>query len=177
MELKEAISKRHSTRSFSTKKVKLADALYVLDSAIHAPSAGGVNTIKLILVDNAETIKELAKVSFKNEFLAEAPYLIVVCSDLKQKKNLYGTKGAYYAAQEAGAAIQNMLLRIEDLGLASCWVGSYDENVVKRILEIKENYRVEAMLPLGYEFKRENKFKRTSLRGFAFYNKFGKKTQ
>ena len=57
--------------------------------------------------------------------------------------------------QQAGAAIQNFLLRIVEEGLATCWVGHFDDVEVKRFLNIPdtENFVVEAMFPIGKRTK------------------------
>lgn len=178
MELREAIRKRHSTRSFKTSKAKLRDVFGIVESALHAPMAGNVCTLKIILVEDADQLKEITEAAVDNSFVGEASHIIVVCSDLKQAENLYGEKGSLYNAQQAGAAIENMLLTTEDLGLATCWVGSFDDAAVKRSLEIKDDsIRIEAILPIGYGVKSPDKQRKTSFKQVVRYNKFKIKKQ
>ncbi|MCK4721500.1 nitroreductase family protein, partial [bacterium] len=54
-------------------------------------------------------------------------YIIVVCSDITQLKRSYGSRAEMYGRQQAGAVIENILLKVTDLKLASCWVGAFDE--------------------------------------------------
>ena len=42
------------------------------------------------------------------------------------------------------------MLAAASAGLGTCWVGSFDEDKVKKLLKIPEDYRVVALLALGY---------------------------
>jgi len=46
--------------------------------------------------------------------------------------------------------MQNMVLTATEEGLGTCWVGDFDEKLVKGLLSIPENYRVIALLAVGY---------------------------
>ena len=179
MELKEAIGKRHSTRNFKKHlgAVRLKDVFEVLESALHAPMAGNVCTLRVVLVEDKMTKERIAKNSPGNEFLGEADKILAVFSDPKQAKNMYGEKGEIYAHQQAGAAIQNMLLTATSLNIGSCWVGSFDEGAVKRLLKIPGEFKMEALIPLGKEFKKAERRRKPSFKEVVFYNKFGKKIQ
>jgi nitroreductase len=43
-----------------------------------------------------------------------------------------------------------MVLTATEEGLGTCWIGSFNENQVKRLLKIPENLRVIALMALGY---------------------------
>jgi len=43
-----------------------------------------------------------------------------------------------------------MILEAYELGLGTCWIGAFNENEVREILDIPEHVRVVAMIPLGY---------------------------
>jgi nitroreductase len=95
-------------------------------------------------------------------FISQAPVVIVVWTNSEQVSS-YGRRGVeLYSIQDAGAAVQNMLLAIHALGLASCWTGAFDEASVSEILELPGNLRPVAIVPIGYpgEKARERK-KRT----------------
>ncbi len=51
---------------------------------------------------------------------------------------------------DVAIAMQNMVLAATGEGLGTCWVGSFDENEVKGLLKIPENYSVIALLAVGY---------------------------
>jgi len=176
MELKEVLKKRHSVRSFKPKKVKLRDIFSILEAALNAPMAGNLYSVQIIMVDDEEKKKKIAEASPHNRHIADASHVLVVCSNVKKVVNVYGNEGKHYAAQQAGAAIENMLLRVTDLGLGSCWTAAFDDNVMKRILAIPNDLQIEAILPIGYEWKKPAKKQKPILKNILSYNKFGKRT-
>jgi len=54
------------------------------------------------------------------------------------------------------------MLACYELGLATCWIGAFDEEEVKRILKVK-NLRPIALLPIGYPAEKPIITKRKSL--------------
>jgi len=90
--------------------------------------------------------------AYGQKFIAEAPVAIVISSDLDKITSVYGQRGReLYSIQDTAAAAQNMLLAITDLGLASCWVGAFDEEQVSGVLNLPSNIRPLVILPVGYK--------------------------
>ena len=87
----------------------------------------------------------------------------MVCSDDTHLENLYGERGRVYSRQQAGAAIQTFLLKLVDLGLSACWVGSYSDKLIRELLKIPEDIQVEAIIPVGYEKGRIGRRKKKEL--------------
>ena len=150
MELKEALDKRHCIRKFKLKSCNAQDIVTIMDSALKAPCAGGLFSVRMILVEDKETKAKLSEAALDQDFIAKVSHVVVVCSDGKQTRKMYGKYSDAYLRQQAGAAIENMLLTATDLGISSCWVGAFDENAVKRVLQIPDDVSVEAILPFGY---------------------------
>ena len=162
------------------KDVPFSKLIEVCETVRFAPMAGNIYTIKLIIVSDKKIKQELAEAALGQEFLARASYVIVVCSDLNQLKRSYGKRGEKYGRQQAGAAIENMLLKAADLGLGTCWVGAFDENSVKRILKIPDNdnsnIQVEALLPLSNPFTKAKAKKKPDLKLITYFEKWGQET-
>ena len=150
MDLDKAIKTRCNVRRFKSKSPNWRDIIKAIDAARLAPSAGNIPTTKFLLVTEEDKIKQLANAS-QQDFVATAEYIVVVCSDSKQSERSYDDRAKKYTSQQAGAAIENFLLKITDIGLATCWVGAFNDEQVKRILQIPEDVKVEAMFPVGYE--------------------------
>ncbi len=153
MELDKTIKDRRSIRKFKDKKPNWRDILDCIDSMRYVPMAGDNFTLKFILVDNKDKIEKLAEAA-QQDFISQSKYVLVVCSDSSRTINAYGKRGDMYCKQQAGAAIQTFLLKITEVGLATCWVGHFIEEQVKRELKIPEKINVEAMLPIGYELSK-----------------------
>ena len=148
------IRKRRSVRDFKSKKPDWRTIIEAIDSARYAPMAGGFLSLKFMLVDDKTMIDRIANWS-EQEFIKQSPYLVVFISDPKITQNLYKGRGERYMRQQAGAAIENFLLHLTEVGLDSCWVGHYNDEKIKQILKIPEDKEIEAICPIGYSSKKE----------------------
>jgi len=82
-----------------------------------------------------------------NSWLKKAPIIIVACADPK----LSGMRNSIeYFMVDVAIAMEHIILAATNFGLGSCWIGSFDESRIKKVLEIPNNIRVVAMTPIGY---------------------------
>ena len=176
MDLDKAIKQRKSIKRYSEKKPDWRDILKAIDLVRFAPMAGNIFSMKFILVQNKEIIEKLAEYS-QQDFVKKASYVVVAVSNVNQVKKSYDDKGERFCHQQAGAAIQNFLLKCTDLGLATCWVGYYEEKDVKNVLRIPDEMVVEAFFPIGLEtkIKTSNKMK-ADLDNFIYFDVWEQKT-
>lgn len=152
MQLDKAIQTRRSVRKFKDKKPDWRNILEAIDSTRYAPMAGEIFTLKFMLIDDEKLIKKLAKYSTQ-DFVGFTKYVVVFVSKNNRTVASYGKRGEIYTRQQAGAAIQNFLLKITELKLSTCWVGHFDERMIKNVLKIPEDRDVEAIFPIGFEIR------------------------
>jgi nitroreductase len=152
METLECIRTRASVRSFRPEAVPEAVLGTILEAGTRAPSAGNTQDWVFIVVKEQEARKLLSEATtYGQAFVAAAPVVVVVCSDLGKIGKAYGQRGRdLYSIQDTAAAVQNMLLAAWDQGVGSCWVGAFDERRARECLGIPEGVRPVAILPLGY---------------------------
>lgn len=174
MELDKAIEKRHCVRKFNPKKKPdWRNIIECIDAARYAPMAGGNYTLKFILIDEEEKIKKIAEAA-QQDFIATAPFVVVVCSNPSRPVNLYGKKGECYAKHQAGAAMENFFLKIVEFGLSTCWVGHFVEEQIKKELNIPEDVNIDAVFPIGYEYEKPRTRKaKIDLDRILYFNKYG----
>jgi len=171
MDADKAIKTRKSVRSFSDIKPDWRAIIECVDAARYAPVAGKNFTLKFIILREKEKIYEIAK-ACEQDFVADAHYIIAVYSDNTRLKTLFGEqKGEIYSRQGAGAAIQNILLSVQDHKLAACWVGHYDEARIKTILRIPEKMELEAIIPVGYEFKKTKPREKINIDSILYFDR------
>jgi nitroreductase len=151
MDFDTVIKKRKSTRSFKSKKPRWDHILEAIEAALLAPSEGTVSThhLKFVLVEDPNRISKLTKLSDQS-WIAQSQFLIVVVSNDIHLENLYGERGRIYSRQQAGAAIENLLLKLTDMGIDSCWVGEYKDERVRQLLKIPSHFQIEAIIPIGF---------------------------
>jgi nitroreductase len=174
MKLNNVIEARHSTRKFKDKKPNWRDIIECIDSARYAPMAGGIFSLKFILVEEEKTIQKLADAA-QQDFIKQAKYVLVVCTNPGRTTNAYEKRGERYCRQQAGAAIQNFLLKIEEKKLATCWIGHFVDKLVKEALKIPEDVDVEAIFPIGYEFKQRTRQAKIDLNNVLYFHEYKNK--
>jgi nitroreductase len=151
MDVLEAIRGRRSIRAFKNEDVSERDVERLIESAQCAPSAGNIQPWEFIIVRKLETKRKLVEAALGQEFIGEAPVVIVVCANDDRSSNGYGERGrTLYCIQDTAAAIQNICLTAYSLGLGTCWIGAFNEEEAKGIMKIPEGIRPVAMIPVGY---------------------------
>ena len=150
MTILDAVKERRSIRRFQSKQIpgdiidKLKEAL------IWAPSAGNLQARKFYFVFNEEVKGELAAAALNQNFIAKAPLSIVACTDSGIKMH-YGERGErLYTIQDAAASVMGMMLVAHEEGLGTVWIGAFHEKQVSEALDLPENLRPVAIVPVGY---------------------------
>lgn len=161
MDFDTVIKKRHSVRAFKGKKVSWKDMLEAVDTALQGPWADSTCHLKFLIIEEPKTIEKLASLT-EQSWIADATGMIVVCSRDSRLEKMHGERGRIYGKQQTGAAINNILLKLTNEGLSACWIGSFDNALVKQTLSIPEDAEVEALLPIGYGDTKHPKNKRST---------------
>ncbi len=110
----ELIKNRRSIRRFTDEKISEEDKMSILKAGLLAPAGRGVKTVRFIVVEDAEKIKDLVncKAHSTSPFLS-ATLAIIVLAD-SQKTDTW--------IEEASIATTFMQLEITNLGLGSTWI-------------------------------------------------------
>ncbi|RKX57151.1 MAG: hypothetical protein DRP29_08770 [Thermodesulfobacteriota bacterium] len=178
MDIDKVIQGRKSVRHFSDKKPNWRDIIECVDATRYAPMAGNSFSLRFIIVDDEKIIQKLAEAA-QQPFVGEAKYVVVVCTDPKLTINAYEERGDKYLRQQAGAAIENMLLAIESKNLKTCWVGYFVDSLIKEALKIPTGIEVEGMFPIGIESKKPGssirKKNKININNILFFNKWKNK--
>jgi nitroreductase len=136
----------------------------VLDVARWAPNGGNLQPWRFVVVLEHGLRRGLADAACGQSFLAAAPVVIAVCAVPGESAKTYGARGRdLYCLQDTAAAIQNMLLAATELGLGTCWVGSFDERRVAMLLNLQEGWRPVALVAMGYPAEQAGLRSRRSL--------------
>lgn len=142
----ETIQRRKSVRAYAPTPVPREKLEKILEAARLAPSAENRQPWYFIVVTDSEKRKHIAKSGRFAGFLAESPVVIVGCGDQKASPKWH--------VIDVSIAMQNMVLAATEEGLGTCWIGSFDEGLVKRLLKIPEHLKVVALLAVGYPRKK-----------------------
>lgn len=157
----EVVDKRFSARKYLKKDVEKRLIDMVIETSEKAPSAGNLKAYDILLVTEQKAKEELSKAAYNQSFVSEAPALLIFCALPSKSASVYGKRGAeLYSIQDATIAASYAQLAATALGLATCWVGAFNEDRVKGILGLHEEKPI-AIMPLGFssEKKIEKKVK------------------
>ena len=142
MDVFEAIQKRHSVRTYESTTIQKKKLGRILEAARQAPSAGNIQPWHFIIVTDSEKRTILAEGGRYAKPIAEAPVVIVGCGDQEASPKWYTV--------DVTIALEHIALAAASEDLGTCWIGSFMESQVKELLKIPENFRVVALLTLGY---------------------------
>ncbi|MCX9074519.1 MAG: nitroreductase family protein [Candidatus Methanoperedens sp.] len=119
----------------------------VLESGRLSPSAGNRQERRFIVIRDAKKRQSLSEAARNQRFVAQAPVVIAACS-VETEYTMSCGQLAYPI--DTAIAVDHMTLSAVEEGLGTCWIGAFDEKKVKEILNVPDNVRVVALLPLGY---------------------------
>ncbi len=150
MEFEEIIKKRRTIRFFKNIPVKIQDIKTILNAANSSSSAGNGQSLRYIVITNEEDRKFLLKNTYYAAHVApkrtpnweQAPQVFIL---------LYCDKNSGDIVKcDASAAIMSMQLAATDLTLGACWIGSFDEEPIKKYLNMGDDKKILFLLALGY---------------------------
>lgn len=150
MNVTEAIFKRRSIRRFSPQPVE-KDVLYELIKAARmAPAAANIQPLQYMIVHQKQLLDPvfdctrwagyLENYAPRKGFRPTAYIVVLINEQIKKEGN----------DNDAGAAVQNIMLTAVEKGLGSCWIGSVDRKKLSKLLGVPEHCRIHTVVALGY---------------------------
>ncbi len=164
MSLIDVVLDRRSIRHYEQKEISKDILDKILEAGRHAPSAANKQPWHFIVLTNSEIKKELSGGLF-NRFIKDAPVTIVGCAH----KDLIAGK---WSIVSTAIALQNMVVAAWAMGIGSCWIGDFNEEKVKKLLNIPKSWNVIALISFGYPAERPRPGKKKSLEEIVSFNKF-----
>lgn len=173
MELFEAIKNRRSVRAYKHDPIPEETLNKILDAARFAPSAGNRQSWEFIVIRDPVIKRYLRNAALGQAMIEEAPVTIVVCANEARSASIYGDRGRkFYCLLDAAAAIQNMLLAAYALGLGTCWIGAFEDEIIVNILNLPKGVRPIAIVPIGYSNDTPHPPTRIALKDFIHSNRY-----
>ncbi|MFC1676761.1 nitroreductase family protein [Planctomycetota bacterium] len=168
MALLETIRKRYSCRAYQEKAIEADKLAQVFEAARLAPSAKNLQDWRFVVVTDSKTKLQLAKAANNQMFLAKASAIIVACSN----SEMVMTCGQPIAQIDVSIALEHICLQATELGLATCWIGSFFSDKVRAILGIPKNIEIIELMSLGYPADEPNYLKRKPIENILCYEKW-----
>lgn len=181
MNFLDIVKNRQSVRTYDSKPVEREKIERCIEAARLAPSACNAQPWHFIIVDDPELKQEIGKFA-KNKLLKlnlfsdQPPVFVVLVTESANFTSKLGgiVKGKQYSLIDTGIAAQHFCIQAFEEGLGTCMMGWFDEQAVKKVLDIPKNKRVNLIISIGYPSK-ENKIRkkvRKKIKEIMTYNKY-----
>jgi len=176
MEFYDVINTRRSIRRYLKKTIADDVLERVLEAARVAPSGGNAQPWRFVIVKDEQKKKKIAHVCYEQDFVAQAPVVLVCCS-------VECSSGYEPWLDDAGwrdtvIAIDHLILAARNEGLATCWVGAFYDKKVGKIVGVPADVNIAMVVPLGYPASK-SAFKETkerkSLKEICFVEDYGRR--
>ncbi len=168
MDLYEAIKKRYSCRNYQQKPIEQEKLDRIIDAARLAPSAKNLQDWRFVIVTDEKIRKEVAMAANEQMFIATAPAIIVGCSNSDYAMRC----GLRISSIDVAIAMEHIALSAVAEGLATCWIGSFYPEKLRKVLDIPERVEIIEIMPIGYPADKETHRPREKAEKIACYNKW-----
>lgn len=159
MELAEGLKTRRSVRRFTDELVDHALFEEIIDLAKTAPSWKNTQTVRYVLVQNEDVIKNICEncvlgFEYNAKTLSKCKNLVILtqvngrCG--YEKDGSFSTgKGTGWEMFDAGVAAMSFSLAAYEKGIGSCIMGVFDDAKVAQAIGLEEGKSVVAVIPIG----------------------------
>jgi nitroreductase len=151
MNIYEVIEARRSIRRYKPDPVEEEKITRVLNAARLAPSWKNLQCWRFVVISSehgkAGLLAAFDDTNPGKKAITAAPVMIVLCADPRVSGKV-GDKEYYLV--DSGITMEHLMLAARAEGLGTCWLGEFNENAVKSVLEIPQQWRVVGLTPLGY---------------------------
>lgn len=141
METLDAIMQRRSIRKYKKESIPEDDLRKILECGRQAPSAANRQPWRFIVVRDPELKQKVASACSGQMWTADADVILAGIGVPEISDKWYPV--------DVAIAMQNMILAATSLGYGTCWIGAFDPQKVKEVLDVPENDTVVALAPIG----------------------------
>lgn len=176
MDFETVVKRRRMCREFLNRDVPQEKIDRILELASRYPSAGHTEPQEFIVVRNRRMKEDLAHAALDQMFVAQAPVVIVVVSDVRRSARRYGERGVRFFSILDGAFVAMLiLLAVVEEGLGACFVGSFYDEEVQEVLSLPQEVRPIGIIPIGYCAEGSRKFRRRSREQIVHRDRYGRR--
>ena len=143
----EEIKERRSIRNYLDKEIPEKVLGKILEAVRMAPSAGNRQPWKLILVKDKRLKQQVMLAAGRQSFVEQASVVVVGCA---LNVDHIMPNGEYSYPIDLAIALDHLSLQAVKEGLGTCWIGDFEQNRMKNILQIPEKVKIVSLMTLGY---------------------------
>lgn len=171
MSLLDIIRKRYSCRSYQEKEIEQEKLDKIFEAARLAPSAKNLQDWRFVVVRDREIKAKIAALTNREPIFEKAGAIIVACSN----KEYIMQCGQAVGPIDVSIALEHISLQAAELGLGTCWIGSFNAEKTKQILEIPEDVTIIELMAIGYPAEQGRQNSRLPAEEILCYDKWSLK--
>ena len=168
MRVFEAIQKRYSCRAYQDREIEQDKLEKLLEAVRLAPSAKNTQDWRFVVVMDKDIKARVAATTNRPEVFEKAGTIIVGCSN----SNYVMQCGQAIAPIDVSIALEHICLQATELGLGTCWIGSFQADQVRTILGIPDDINIVELMAVGYPADSAKHPNRLNMDKIICYNKW-----
>jgi nitroreductase len=168
MTVLDVIRKRYSCRAYQDKPIEREKLEQILEAARLAPSAKNLQDWRFVVVTDKETKRKIAQAANNQTFLQNAGAIIVACSVSNEVMRC----GQAVGPIDVAIALEHIALQAAELGLATCWIGSFHPEKVRPIVGIPQDIAIIELMAVGYPADSRKEPNRQAIEKVVCYEKW-----
>ena len=166
MAVLDAIRRRYSCRAYQEKGIERDKLDCILEAARLAPSAKNTQDWRFVVVTDKAIKSKVAGTTNRPEVFEKAGAIIAACSNSDDVMRC----GQAIGPIDVAIALEHISLQAADLGLGTCWIGSFDADKVRQILAIPKDAAIIELMTVGYPADSKPEPKREPIEKIVCYD-------
>ena len=160
MNAKECLETRRSIRKYKSDPIPVDVINEIVETAKYAPSWKNTQIARYHVITNPSLKETIANTcvcgfTFNTKTLLQAPAIVIVSyvtgrCGYERDGSFTTNKGDRWEMFNAGIAAQTFCLAAHDKGVGTCIMGIFDDEKIKKVLNLPENQTVGAVIAAGY---------------------------
>lgn len=172
MKFLELAKNRFSCRHYDNRPIEQEKLNMVLEAGRIAPSAANYQPWHFIIITGQEELEKIHSV-YHRDWFKTAPCVLVICGD--HSKSWKRKDGKDHCDIDVAIAVDHMTLQATELGLGTCWICNFENELCSKLLKLPSNLEPAVILPIGYPLDSPDPdrhgLKRKSMKEIVSYEK------
>lgn len=172
MEFYKVIENRTSNKTYKSTPIPTEKLDKIINAALLAPSWKNKTCYRFIFIKEQGLKDQLAstisnQTNEASNAVKQAPITAIIVADPSESGQI-GDKSYYMV--DCGIAMEHLVLAATNEGYGTLWIGAFNEDDVRRILNIPQNFKVIAMTPIGETNESDEHYPAKDISQHIYYN-------
>lgn len=184
MDIIEHLLSHRSIRKYKDQKIEKQLLNKIIEAGIRTSNTGNMQIYSIIVTQDEEKRKELAKFHFNQQMVIDAPVVLTICADVNRFHKWCELRNAGTAYDnflwfltgtiDATIVTQNICVAAESEGLGICYLGTVNYNTpeISEFLNIPRGVVPVTTITIGYPDESPEQNERLPLDGVVHYEAY-----